>query len=482
MFQTSLSHDALQATLSRLRAGNLAFTARSSVARAAARQPVHTVYGGAHLFKADTARKLGAVALRAMAEHAPDFAVFARALGLPGADALPEGRAEVAALSAAIARDPEVVRRASRPAWLAHAVHARVLDKLRREPVEDLRIDFEDGYGARPDGEEDEHAAAAAREVARGMAEGSLPPFLGLRVKPLNDECLDRSLRTLDIFLSTLVAASGGGLPPGLVVTLPKVTVVEQITALTDVLSQLERALPLPEGSLKLELMIETAASIVGPRGEIALPLWLDAARGRCVAAHFGAFDYTADCDITAGDQRLAHPACDFARQVMQVALAGAGIRLSDGATNILPVPLHRAAPGGALSAQQVEENRRAVHRAWRLQYDDVRRSLARGYYQGWDLHPAQLPVRYAAVYAFFLEGVEAAAERLRSFVDRAAQATVAGTVFDDAATGQGLLNFFLRAISAGAMTEEEAAEKSTLTPDELRGRSFLAIVENRRG
>jgi citrate lyase beta subunit len=478
MSTTSLSLDALQGTLSRLRGANLGFAMRARAP--AAREPVHTVYGGAHLFKADTAQKLGAVALRAMAEHAPDFVAFARALGLPGEGALPERRAEIAALSAALERDPGAVRRAFRPAWLAHAVYARVLDKLRREPVEDLRIDFEDGYGARPDGEEDEHAAAAAREVARGMAERTLPPSIGLRIKSLGDECLERSLRTLDIFLTTLVSASGGALPPGFVVTLPKVTVVEQITALVDVLEHLERALGVPDGSLKLELMVETTAAIIGQRGEIALPLWLDAARGRCVAAHFGAYDYTASCDITAADQHLAHPACDFARHVMQVALTGAGVRLSDGATNILPVAPHRAAPGGALSSPQVDENRRAVHGAWRLQYEHVRRSLSHGYYQGWDLHPAQLPVRYAAVHAFFLEGVEVAAGRLRSFVDRAARATVAGTVFDDAATGQGLLNFFLRAISAGAMTEAEAAEESSLTPDELRGRSFLAIVQNR--
>jgi hypothetical protein len=230
-----------------------------------------------------------------------------------------------------------------------------------------------------------------------------------------------------------------------------------------------------------MELMVETPASIIGPRGEIALPGLVKAARGRCVAAHFGAYDYTASCEITAAHQHLAHPACDFARHVMQVALAGSGVWLSDGASNVLPVAPHRARPGGApLSPQQAEDNRRAVVGAWRLKYEHVRRALASGYYQGWDLHPAELPVRYAATYAFFLEGVEATAARLRSFIERAAQATVAGTVFDDAATGQGLLRFFLRAVSAGAMTEGEAAERTGLTPDELRGRSFPAIVARR--
>ncbi|AUX35257.1 MULTISPECIES: DUF6986 family protein [Sorangium] len=475
MFQTSLSPDALRGALARLRSGH------PGLDRAGARQPVHTVYGGAHLFKADTARKLGAVALRAVEEHAPDFAAFARALGLPGADGLPEDRARALALSAAIEAAGGAAAGASGPARLAHAVHARVLDKLRREPVEDLRIDFEDGYGVRPAHEEDAHAAAAGREVALGMAAGGLPPFLGIRIKSLGDGGAERALRTLDLFLSSLVAASGGALPPGFVVTLPKVVAPEQVSALADALDALEAALRVPVGSIRIELMVETPASIIGPRGEIALPGMVEAARGRCVAAHFGAYDYTASCEITAAHQHLAHPACDFARHVMQIALAGSGVWLSDGASNILPVAPHRARPGGApLSPQQVEDNRRAVVGAWRLKYEHVRRALASGYYQGWDLHPAELPVRYAATYAFFLEGVEATAARLRSFIERAAQATVAGTVFDDAATGQGLLRFFLRAVSAGAMTEGEAAERTGLAPDELRERSFPAIVARR--
>ncbi|WP_437955366.1 phosphoenolpyruvate kinase [Sorangium sp. So ce119] len=481
MFRTSLSPEALRGALSRPRSGHPAFDRAGARGAAAARQPVHTVYGGAHLFKADTARKLGAVALAALAEHAPDFAAFARALGLPGADELPEGRAEAAALAAALDAGEAPAGRASAPARFAHAVHARVLDKLGREPVEDLRIDFEDGYGVRPGHEEDAHAAAAAREVALGMAAGGLPPFLGIRVKALGEACAERSLRTLDIFLTTLVAASGGAFPPAFAVTLPKVVAPEQVSALADALDALERALGLPGGAIRIELMVETPASLFGPRGEIALPGLVEAARGRCVAAHFGAYDYTASCDITAAHQHLAHPACDFARHVMQVALAGSGLWLSDGASNILPVAPHRARPGGTpLTPQQVDDNRRAVVGAWRLKYGHVRRALEGGYYQGWDLHPAELPARYAAVYAFFLEGVDATAERLRSFIERAARATVAGTVFDDAATGQGLLNFFLRAVSAGGMTEAEAAERTGLAPDELRDRSFQAIVARR--
>jgi hypothetical protein len=195
----------------------------------------------------------------------------------------------------------------------------------------------------------------------------------------------------------------------------------------------------------------------------------LNAARGRCVAAHFGTYDYTASCSITAAYQDMLHPACDFARHMMQVSFGGTGVWLSDGATNILPVAPHR----GELTTEQQTENRAVVHRAWKLHYEHVRHSLTSAFYQGWDLHPAQLPTRYAAVYTFFLEGLAAASERLRNFVAKAAQATLVGDVFDDAATGQGLLNYFLRAINCRALTEQEAQELTSLTLEELRsGRS----------
>jgi hypothetical protein len=210
------------------------------------------------------------------------------------------------------------------------------------------------------------------------------------------------------------------------------------------------------------------------------LPRLARAARGRCVAAHFGPYDYTASCDVTAAHQGLRHPACDFARQVMKVAFAGTGIRLSDGPTTRLPIGPHKAAKGTQLTAEQSRENQRAVHSGWALHADGVRWALVNGYYQGWDLHPAQLPSRYGTVYAFFLEGLPAASERLKNFLAKAAQATRAGDVFDDAATGQGLLNFFLRGTSCGALTEEEALAAG-VTMDELRGRSFSRILQDRR-
>jgi len=423
----------------RLRRANLA--ARAPAGRAAT-QPVHTVYGGAHLFRAGTAGRLGALALRAMDEHAPDAATLAAALGCP------------------------------------EAVWERVRDKLRREPVEDFRIDFEDGYGARSDAEEDGHARAAAAEVARGMADATLPPRIGIRVKSLTEETRARAARTLDLFVTTLLGLTGGRLPPGFVVTLPKVSIPEQPEFLADAFAALETALGVERGVLRMEVMVETPLALVDAEGRWGLPAIARA--GPVDAAHFGAYDYTAALGITAAHQHLRHPACDWARSAMQASLAGSGVWLSDGATVILPVGPHRA-DGAPLTPDQEGANRAAVHAGWRIHHDDVRHSLASGFFAGWDLHPAQLVSRYAAVYGFYLESLDAAAERLRNFVDRAARATRIGGAFDDAATGQGLLNFFIRAVACGAVPEEEALARTGLTAAELRARSFATIAEARR-
>ncbi len=480
MLKTSLPADSLLATFARLSEANARLAARYP-GEAPRRQPVHTVYGGAHLFKADAARKLGDLAARSLDLHAPDFASFARALGLPGAEAIPTAPDLLAPIAAALAADDAAARRAHPAAWLAHTVRRRVVEKLAREPVEDLRIDFEDGYGIRPWDEEDGHATAAAKEVAKGLAAGSLPPFLGIRVKALTEESRARSVRTLDVFFSTLVAETGGAVPPRFVVTLPKITAPEQVAALVEILAALEGALGIGAGAIGLELMIETPQAIVDAEGRAAIPALVAAAGGRCAAAHFGAYDYTASLDVTASAQGLSHPACEFARHQMQVALAGTGVRISDGAVTLLPIPPHRQGPGGPLlSRGEIAANEAAVHGAWRLHFAEVTRALGAGYYQGWDLHPAQIPVRYAAVYAFFLEGLDAAGARLRSFVESAARAKSFGALFDDAATGQGLLNYFVRAVNAGALGAEEAVAATGLSLDELRARSFQRIVAAR--
>jgi citrate lyase beta subunit len=307
------------------------------------------------------------------------------------------------------------------------------------------------------------------------MEGGTLPAYVGLRLKALNEELRGRSVRTLDLFLTRLLEAAGGRLPPGLLLTLPKVTVPEQAAFFADVLEMLEARCGLPERTLRFELMVETPQAVIGADGRTPLPGFLDAARGRLVAAHFGTYDYTSGVGVTAAHQGMRHPACDFARHVMQVALAGTGTWLSDGSTAVLPVPVHE---GESPTDAQERENREAVHRAWRMHYEDVRHSLVHGFYQGWDLHPAQLPTRFAAVFAFFLAGRDAAARRLRGFLDRAAQA---GDAFDDPHAGQALLNYFLRGIACGSFEEAEVLEGTGLTAEELRGRSFHHVLAARQ-
>jgi citrate lyase beta subunit len=445
---TTLDPAMLAESVAALREANLAFAA-SHPGESPGRQPVHTVYGGAQLFASDTIPKLGSVALRALDAYAPDPETLGSALRISEHPALA-------------------------------TIDRRVRDKLAREPIEDFRIDFEDGYGNRPDAEEDGHAATVASELAKGIRERTLPPFIGMRVKPLNEELRGRSIRTLDLVYTAL--AESGAMPERWVVTIPKITIIEQVTFAVSVLQQLERKLGLEHGSLKFEAMVETPQIVLDASGRSLLPRLLDASDGRLRGAHFGTYDYTAGINITAAYQRMQHPACEFAKHFMQVAFAGTDVWLSDGSTTVMPVPVHREAKGGPpLDDAQRAENAASVHAAWRMHFDDVRHSLAGGFYQGWDLHPAQLVTRYAALYSFFLDGIDAAGVRLKNFVSKAAQATLVGDVFDDAATGQGLLNFFLRGINSGAITEDEALRMTGLTEEDFRGRSFVKIMRTKR-
>jgi citrate lyase beta subunit len=407
------------------------------------RQPIHVVYGGAQLFKAETPVRLGTLALELIRNYTPDALSFAECVGLPPGD-------------------------------LANSVFERTVAKLQREPVEDFRIDFEDGYGYRSNAEEDGHAVSTAQFLSRGAGKPGFPPFIGIRIKPFTEALRARSARTLDLFLTALLES--GPLPNNFVITLPKITLPSEVSKLVELLDKTEASHGLEHGSLKIELMIETPQNIIDATGSVGIPKLLEAAGGRCRGLHFGPYDYSASCNIAAAEQRLDHPACDFARHVIQVSAADRGVFLSDGPSTILPIPRHRT----PVTDEQKAENRAVVHRAMRHHFDLVQRSLAHGYYQGWDLHPGQLPTRYAAVYAFFLKSLDSAAARLRNFVEKAAQATLVGDVFDDAATGQGLLNFLLRGVNCGAFTEKEAAA-SGLTIHELRGRSFQKIMDNRR-
>jgi citrate lyase beta subunit len=371
------------------------------------RQPVHTVYVPADRMTPRLTLEWGSSALTAVATNAPT----------------------AAALAAATGTDPALVGQ----------VLPGVLAKLEREPVEDLRIDFEDGYGPRPDEAEDADAAGAAGALAAALAGAAPPPCVGLRVRSLEAATRRRGLRTLDLFLAALLASTA--LPSRFVVTLPKVTDVRQVEAMALVCARLEEAYGLAEGRLRFELQVETPQSILAADGTATVARMVQAAGGRCAGLHYGTYDYSAALGIAAAYQSLEHPAADHAKAVMQVAAAGTGVRLSDGSTNVLPVG-----------------DTEAVHAAWRLHARLVRRSLERGLWQGWDLHPAQLPTRYLATYAFFREGLPAAAARLRAYAER-----TAGGVMDEPATAKALAGFLVRGLDCGALTEAEVGEHTGL-------------------
>ena len=377
------------------------------------RQPVHTFYGGAQLFQPGLSKKLGARALDSLRTYGP-----------------PDG------ISASVA--------------------ARIAAKLTAEPVEDLRIDFEDGFGPRTDADEDGYAIAAAQAIT-----GALPPFLGLRVRSLNSETGARCLRTLDLFLSNAAT-----LPAGFRVTLPKIESPHQVETFVRALTQIEQSLGLAT-RIHLEIMIET------PSATSCLPQLREAGDGRIVGAHLGAYDYLALCGVPVQSQHLLHPLCDHLRAAMQAAYGGTGIALADGVTTVFPVPVDKRNPTNPL-------NRQSVQAGWSQHIAHIQHSLSYGFFQSWDLHPAQLVSRYAAIYEHFERSQAANAQRLRAFLETAAQATLAGNHFDDVASAQGLLDYFLRARACQALTSAEIESLTGLTATDLETRSFARILLTR--
>jgi citrate lyase beta subunit len=376
------------------------------------RQPVHTVYIPADRYGASTVPTWGEDARAALAHHGGTPTELAGALDLPPS--------------------------------LVEEVYERVREKLASEPIEDLRIDFEDGYGNRPDHDEDEAAVAAARALAASVTEGSAAPFFGIRFKSFEAPTRRRGLRTLDLFVGELVRT--GGFWDRFVVTLPKVTSVDQVSAMALACARLESAHGIPAGSLKFEIQVETPQSILGPDGTALVARMIHAAEGRCTGLHYGTYDYSASCGISAAYQSMEHPVADHAKAVMQAAAAGTGVFVSDGSTNVLPVG-----------------DRDSVRAAWRLHVRLVRRSLERGFYQGWDLHPAQLPSRFLATYTFYREGLPGAAARLRAYVEGGDSGYL-----DEPATAAALAGFVLRGVECGAVDEAEVDKLVGVDPDRL--------------
>ncbi|WP_327110487.1 aldolase/citrate lyase family protein [Nocardia sp. NBC_01730] len=350
-------------------------------------QPIHTVYVPADRVTEATPREWGAAAIELLDRY------FDLLAPLDGTASLPDVR-----------------------------------KRLERDPVQDLRIDFEDGYGFRADVEED-RAAVSAGAVLAAWARRPGSPTGGIRMKGLAGGERHRALRTLELVLD-----SAGGVPDGFIFTVPKIRAVQQVTALRQLCAGLERGYGIAEGALRFELQIESPQAIIAADGTTPVAEMIGQAEGRCSGLHFGTYDYTAACGVAAPDQALDHPAADYAKAVMQVAAAQTGVWVCDGSTQIVP----DAEPEAAL------------HNHHRL----VARSLRRGYYQGWDMHPGHLVTRWLATYDFFRTAIDVAVPRLRAYLDRRG-----GGVLDEPATAEALAATVLRGIDCGARDDSGAPE-----------------------
>lgn len=309
---------------------------------------------------------------------------------------------------------------------------------LAASPVQDLRIDFEDGYGWRADAVED----VDARRAGNTLRELSQHPGLlvnGVRTKGLTASERKRAIRTLE-----LVLEAADGPPPGFVFTIPKLRMLEQVRASVALCEELELVHGLPSGSLRFELQIESPQAIISADGGITVAKAIHRAQGRCAGLHFGTYDYTASCGIASQYQALDHPAADFAKAVMQVAAAQTGVWIADGSTQFLPL---------GDEAQVIAALRR--HHAL------VHRALVRGFYQGWDMHPGHLVTRWLATYGFFRSALHAAAPRLQSYLEQRASLSVVGDVADEPATAQALADVVTRGLQCGAFTPEHVLEQA---------------------
>lgn len=309
---------------------------------------------------------------------------------------------------------------------IASLVEAR----LRSQPIEDLRIDLEDGYGWRPDVVEDRDARAAGRTIATWSARPEqAPSVFGVRCKGLGATERARGLRSLELVLD-----GAGGVPDGFVFTVPKLRAAAQVDAVVMICEDLERAHGLPAEALRFELQIESPQALLGADGRATVAEAIHRGGRRLTGLHYGTYDYSAACGIVSSQQSLEHPVADHAKSVMLVAAAQTGVWVSDGSTQVAPVG----------SAEVVEAALRRHHRL-------VTRSLERGFYQGWDMHPGHLLTRWLAVYGFFRSAMSPAVTRLQSYFDRQSAEFV-----DEPATAQSLALVVLRGLSVGAFTEAD--------------------------
>ncbi|MFN8611387.1 MAG: aldolase/citrate lyase family protein [Vulcanimicrobiota bacterium] len=348
-------------------------------------QPAYVLYGGAHLFSADTHDKMLNLARRWLKEYP----------------------------------------------WLGDTAKKRV-EKRLFQPLDDIRIDFEDGYGRRSDEEEDAHAT----QVRLALPQVHEPRRCGIRVKPITRRFAQRAVRTLETALQDLTVW-----PRGFCVTLPKLEHPAQVRFIIQELERIENGRP----PLPLELMIES------PTGLRRVADLVQVAGKRARGVHFGPFDFLASCGIGQGD--LLHPVNRAARAQLLISLSGSGVELADGPTTQLPLPPHKH-PTGA----QLTENQKAVRLAWEFHRDQVLATRQQGYFQSWLLHPAQLVSHAAALIQELETALPGALERLIAYWKGLGQARASGGDFDDRATARQWTGVVIRGLELGLIEENALA------------------------
>lgn len=307
---------------------------------------------------------------------------------------------------------------------LAELADRAVVDDTRARlveaPITDLRFDFEDGYrGDDADGDARRAGTALTNLGVKG----------GIRIPGLTAADWRRSVRILEQVLGEF-----GTVPAGFVFTIPKFRALQQVEAAVRLCQALEQAHGLPDRSLRYELQIESPQAVIAADGTATVASALQVSEGRCEALHYGTYDYSAACGISAQYQSLDHPVADHAKAVMLAAAAQTGTWVADGSTQVVP-----RGDAGQVAA------------ALRLHFGLVTRSLRRGYYQGWDMHPGHLVTRWMANFTFYRSALAEAAPRLAAYLGRTDD-------FDEPASAEALARAVLRGFDCGAFTEDSAA------------------------
>lgn len=439
--------------------------------------PIHTVVWPADRLAPDTVTTIGIDAWTALARYGPDPWSFGQALGVFAPHDEPPRASMRAQQLQRFREDPRALQHEDFEAWLLLAVHARVHERLQARPVEDLRVDFEGSYGTRDDAEEDGHAIAAAEAVAQMAARGTLPPRVGLRIKPLSPKATGRAVRTLELFFDTLAGAVTTKVGE-LVLTVPRVSLPEQVSAAARLLELLEARHRWSRGRVLMELVVETTPALFDEAGRCALPRLLRAAGGRCVGVNLGSEDLAQACELAPEVADGQGPLADLARGLLRLALGDAHVALSDAVTG--PIPEGPYPEASSLTAKQRADNLAVVRRAWSSGHRQILHALRSGLYQGWDRHGAELPVRYAANYRFFLERFDAAAAQLHALLAAAASSAVPDLHGDDARRGQRLLAFVRRAYRCGAVGKG-GLDRWGIAAHELEASRFVDVVAQRR-